>query len=74
MQETLTTCDRCGRTETGDTTKWAELWIPASMTHVDLCEQCGKALLGWVQTGPGSTTPVRVEHPHENPKPLPPRA
>ena len=52
MQDTTTTCDRCGRTEKEDTTKWSSLWVSGSTsTNIDLCDQCGKALLGWVQTG-----------------------
>ena len=61
MQETTTTCDRCGKVETEDTPNWSALWVMAGGTsassHVDLCDQCGKALLGWVQSGPE----VRVE-------------
>ncbi len=59
MQETTTTCDRCGKVETEATASWSNLWVQASTsTTLDLCEQCGKALLGWVQTGPSATVSV----------------
>lgn len=66
MQETTTTCDRCGKVETEDSPSWSNLWVQASpSTSLDLCDQCGKALLGWVQTGIEVKAGVRVEHPHE---------
>ena len=34
-----------------DTTKWTQVWVAMTSTVVDLCDQCGKAFLGWVQTG-----------------------
>ena len=57
MQDTTTTCDRCGKVDTeGELANWSALWVQATMsTHLDICDECGKALLGWVQTGPPET-------------------
>jgi hypothetical protein len=61
METTITTCDRCGKTEKEDTASWSQLWVNDEQRHttIDLCDQCAKALLGWVQSGvPVATGPT----------------
>ena len=50
--EMKTTCDRCGATSDKADLKWNNLYAGES---IDLCPNCTKALIVWVDAGADAT-------------------